>query len=76
MDSIYTELALYGLGLIMSFPPYLRSAMVRFPLPQQQQGPERVREGHGQSFGSWPWQKGCLMVMADPSDLGPGKNKY
>ena len=36
MKSIYTELALYGrkisvLRLIMSFPPYLRSAMVRYP---------------------------------------------
>ena len=36
MESIYTELALYGskksvLGLILSSYPYLRSAMVRFP---------------------------------------------
>ena len=37
MESIYTELALYEskgsvLGLIMLFPPYMRSAMVLFPL--------------------------------------------
>ena len=37
MESFYTKLALMGakvsvLGLIMSFPYYLSSAMVRFPL--------------------------------------------
>ena len=36
---------------------------------------KRVPDGHGRSFGSWPWQKGCLMVMADPSDLGHGNNR-
>ena len=24
---------------------------------EPQQLPERVRDGHGRSFGSWPWQK-------------------
>ena len=27
-------------------------------------GKKRVTDGHGRSFGSWPWKKGCLMVMA------------
>ena len=39
-------------------------------IPQEE---KRVSDGHGRSFGSWPWQKGCLMVMADPSDHGHGK---
>ena len=38
-----------------------------------QQQAKRVPAGHGRSYGSWPWQKRCLMVMADPSDLGQGK---
>ena len=42
---------------------------------QKQEHAKRVPDGHGRSFGSWPWQKGCLMVMANPSDLGHGKKK-
>ena len=34
---------------------------------------KRMPNGHGPSFGSWPWQKECLKVMADSSDLGNGK---
>ena len=46
MESIYTELALYGrkicvLGFIMSFAPYLSSAMVRLNLIQSLQGVEK-----------------------------------
>ena len=41
-------------------------------IQQQQEQEERVPDGHGRSFGSLPWQKGCLIVMVDP-DLGHGK---
>ena len=39
---------------------------------EKQEDAIRLPDGHGQSFGSWPWKKGCMMVMADPSDLGHG----
>ena len=29
---------------------------------QQPQQSERVRDGHGQSFGSWPWQKVDMLL--------------
>ena len=63
MESIYTNLALFMgakmgvLGLIMSCPPYLRSAMVRFPFnckattrlqeEQSSAASQGVREGPG-----------------------------
>ena len=33
------------------------------PLDSEEQPPERVRDGHGRSFGSWPWQKGFFIVL-------------
>ena len=62
MESIYTELALHGikmsvLRVIMSFSPYLRSAMVRFPflnLPKDSKNKTK-KNGFALVLGGLQW---------------------
>ena len=36
----------------------------RHRLIPQEEDAKRVPDGHGRSFGSWPWQKRCSVVRS------------